>query len=120
MVLASGQKLRVIKFGVEVPRDTRPRDSVGACEQGHATARAPLDPRAGNAVTSTWRECRHDHLVTAPLNQLGQGNDAQRPDLPTRLRIDLAIEIGSAIEPVPHAHAQVTADRRPDAGPGLL
>ena len=36
------------------------------------------------------------HLVTAPLNQLGQGNDAQRPDLQTRLRIDLAIEIGSA------------------------
>src|SRR5215471_1385814 len=34
-------------------------------------ARAPLDPRAGNAVTSTWRECRHDHLDTAPLNQLG-------------------------------------------------
>src|SRR6516162_354215 len=31
-------------------------------------ARAPLDPRAGNAVTSTWRECRHDHLDTAPLN----------------------------------------------------
>jgi hypothetical protein len=42
-------------------------------------ARAPHDPRAGNAVTSTWRECRHDHLDTAPLNQLGQGNDAQRP-----------------------------------------
>jgi len=42
-------------------------------------ARAPLDPRASNAVTSTWRECRHDHLDTAPLNQLGQGNDAQRP-----------------------------------------
>jgi hypothetical protein len=30
-------------------------------------------------VTSTWRECRHDHLDTAPLSQLGQGNDAQRP-----------------------------------------
>jgi hypothetical protein len=42
-------------------------------------AGAPLDPRAGNAVTSTWRECRHDHFDTAPLNQLGQGNDAQRP-----------------------------------------
>lgn len=28
-------------------------------------------------------------------------------DLQTRLRIDLAIQIGSAIEPVPHAHAQV-------------
>jgi hypothetical protein len=42
-------------------------------------ARAPLDPRAGNAVTSTWRECRHYHLDTAPLNQLGPGNDAQRP-----------------------------------------
>jgi hypothetical protein len=41
-------------------------------------------------------------------------------DLQTRLRIDLAIQIGSAIEPVPHAHAQVTADRRPGAGPGLL
>jgi hypothetical protein len=27
----------------------------------------------------TWRECRHDHLDSAPLNQLGQGNDAQRP-----------------------------------------
>src|SRR6201987_6068453 len=38
-------------------------------------------------------------------------------DLQTRLRIDLAIQIGSAIEPVPHAHAQVTADRRPGAGP---
>jgi hypothetical protein len=36
-------------------------------------------------------------------------------DLQTRLRIDLAIPIGSAIEPV-----QVTADRRPGAGPGLL
>jgi len=41
-------------------------------------------------------------------------------DLQTRLRIDLAIPIGSAIEPVPHAHVQVTADRRPGAGPGLL
>jgi hypothetical protein len=27
-------------------------------------------------------------------------------DLQTRLRIDLAIPIGSAIEPVPHAHVQ--------------
>jgi hypothetical protein len=41
-------------------------------------------------------------------------------DLKTRLRIELAIQIGSAIEPVPHAHAHVTADRRPGAGPGLL
>jgi hypothetical protein len=41
-------------------------------------------------------------------------------DLQTRLRIDLAIPIGSAIEPVPHAHVHVTADRRPGAGPGLL
>ena len=41
-------------------------------------------------------------------------------DLQTRLRIDLAIHIGSAIEHVPHAPAQVTADRRPGAGPGLL
>ena len=41
-------------------------------------------------------------------------------DLQTRLRIALAIQIGSATESVPHAHAQVTADRRPGAGPGLL
>jgi hypothetical protein len=39
-------------------------------------------------------------------------------DLQTRLRIDLAIPIGSTIEPVPHAHVQVTADRRPGAGSG--
>jgi hypothetical protein len=71
-------------------------------------------------VISTWRECRHDHLDKAPLNQLGQGNDAQCPGLQTWLRIDLAIQIGSAIEPMPHAHAQVTADGRPGAGPGLL
>jgi hypothetical protein len=31
-----------------------------------------------------------------------------------------AIQIGSAIEPVPRARAQVTADGRPGAGPGLL
>src|SRR6516164_9282893 len=107
-------------MGVEVPRDTAP--GFGGCLRARPRhrARAPLDPRAGNALTLTWRDCRHDHLVTAPLNQLGQGDDAQRPDLQTRLRIDLAIEIGSAIEPVPHAHAQVTADRRPDAGPGRL
>ena len=107
-------------MGVEVPRDTSPGIRWGACEQGHATARAPLDPRAGNAVTSTWRECRHDHLDTAPLNQLGQAVMHSARDLQTRLRIDLAIQIGSAIEPVPRAHAQVTADRRPGAGPGLL
>ena len=41
-------------------------------------------------------------------------------DLQTRLRIDFAIPTGSAIEPVPHAHVQVTADQRPGAGPGLL
>lgn len=29
-------------------------------------------------------------------------------DLQTRLRIDLAIQVGSALEPVPHAQAQVT------------
>jgi len=41
-------------------------------------------------------------------------------DLQTRLRIDLAIQVGSALEPVPHAQAQVTADQCPGAGPGLL
>jgi hypothetical protein len=39
---------------------------------------------------------------------------------PIEGRVDLAIQVGSAIEPVPHAHVQVTADRRPGAGPGLL
>ena len=29
-------------------------------------------------------------------------------DLQTRLRIDLAIQVGGALEPVPHAQAQVT------------
>ena len=29
-------------------------------------------------------------------------------DLQTRLRIDLAIQVGSALEPVPHAQVQVT------------
>jgi hypothetical protein len=29
-------------------------------------------------------------------------------DLQTRLRIDLAIQVGSALEPVPHVQAQVT------------
>jgi hypothetical protein len=41
-------------------------------------------------------------------------------DLQTRLRIDLAIPIVSAIEPVAHARVQVMADRRLGAGPGLL
>ena len=40
-------------------------------------------------------------------------------DLQTRLRIDLAIPIGSAIEPVPHAPVQITADRRPGVGSGV-
>ena len=120
MVLASGQKLRVIKFGVEVPRDTRPRDSVGACEQGHATARERLSIPA-QAMRS---QRRGENVVTITSLQPRPTNSARAMmhsarDLQTRLRIDLAIQIGSAIEPVPHAHAQVTADRRTDAGPGL-
>ena len=65
--------------GVEVPRDTSP--GIGWVPASKATpprASASRSP-TGNAVTSTWRECRHEHLDTAPLNQLGQGNDAQRP-----------------------------------------
>ena len=100
---------------------TQARDSVGACEQGHATARERLSiparamrshRRGENVVTITSIQPRSTNSARAMMHSAR--------DLQTRLRIDFAIQIGSAIEPVPHAHAQVTADRRPGAGPGLL
>jgi hypothetical protein len=75
----SGDRVPPGHMGVEVPRDTSPGIRWGLRARPRYRARAPLDRRAGNAVTSTWRVCRHDHLDTAPLNQLGQGNDAHRP-----------------------------------------
>ena len=108
-------------MGVEVPRDFNPRDSVGACEQGHATARERLSIPA-----RAMRSHRRGENVVTITSIRPRSTDSGRAmmhsarDLQTRLRIDLAIQIGSAIGPVPYAHAQVTADRRPGAGPGLL
>jgi hypothetical protein len=87
---------------------TQAQDSVGACEQGHATARERLSiparamrshRRGENVVTITSLQPRSTNSARAMMHSAR--------DLETRLRIDLAIQIGSAIEPVPHAHAQV-------------
>jgi hypothetical protein len=107
-------------IGVEVPRGTSP--GFGGCLRARPRhrARAPLDP--ARAMRS---HRRGEDVVTITAIQPRSTNSARAMmhsarDLQTRLRIDLAIQIGSAIEPVPHAHAQVTADRRLGAGPGLL
>ena len=76
-------------------------------------ARAMRSHRRGeNVVTITSIQPRSTDSAGAMMHSAR--------DLQTRLRIDLAIPIGSAIEPVPHAHVQETADRRPGAGPGPL
>ena len=120
-VLAPGQKLRVIKFGGGSPWGHRPRDPVGACGQGHATARGRLwiparamrsQRRGGNVVTITLMRPRSAGSARAMMHRAG--------DLQTRLRIGLAIQAGGAAEPGPRARARVTAGRRAGAGPGLL
>src|SRR5262245_34890207 len=56
---------------------------------------------------------RGENVVTITSIQPRSTNSAREMmhsarDLHTRLRIDLAIQVGSALEPVPHAQAQVT------------
>jgi hypothetical protein len=108
-------------MGVEVPRDTSPgirwvpasKATPPARERLSIPAQAMLSHRRGeNVVTITSIQPRSTNLARAMMHSAR--------DLQTRLRIDLAIQIGNAIEPVPYAHAQVTADRRPGGGPGLL
>src|SRR6185437_15154798 len=107
-------------MGVEVPGDTSPgirwvpaSKATPPRERLSVPALAMRSHRRGeNVVTITSIQSRSTNSARAMMNSAR--------DLQTRLRIDLAIQIGSAIEPVPHAHAQVTADRRPGAGPGLL
>ena len=82
---------------------------MGACEQGHATARERLSIPA-QAMRS---HRRGENVVTITSLQPRSTNSARAMMHSARIfkpgsRIDLAIEIGSAIEPVPHAHAQVT------------
>ena len=116
-------------WGFKSPSDTWGLKSLGTQAPGFGGclrvrprhhARAPLDParamrshrRGENVVTITSIQPRSTNSARAMMHSAR--------DLQTRLRIDLAIPIGSAIEPVPHAHVQETADRRPGAGPGLL
>src|SRR5262249_34618418 len=54
---AAGDQVRGLKsLGTQAP-------GFGGCLRARPRhrARAPLDPRAGNAFTSTWRECRQEH-----------------------------------------------------------
>lgn len=108
-------------MGVEVPRDTNPGIRWVPASKAmppHASAsRSPRGQcgshrRGENVVTITSIQPRSTNSARAMMHSAR--------DLQTGLRIDLAIQIGSAIEPVLHAHAQVTADQRPGTGPGLL
>jgi hypothetical protein len=106
-------------MGVEVPRDTSPgirwvpaSKATPPRERLSIPARAMRSHRRGeNVVTITSIQPRSTSSARAMVHSAR--------DLQTRLRIDLAIPIGSAIEPVPHAHVQVTADRRPGSGSGV-
>ena len=100
MVLASGQKLRVIKFGVEVPRDTRPRDSVGACEQGHATARERLSiparamrshRRGENVVTITSIQPRSTNSARAMMHSARIFKPGSASTSPSRSAVRLSL-----------------------------
>lgn len=93
-------------------RDQQRRDEVMRLPVLPVGRRALITGQNGDVVTITSIQPRSTNSARAMMHSAR--------DLQTRLRIDLAIPIGSAIEPVPHAHVQVTADRRPGAGPGLL
>jgi len=93
---------------------------VDACERRNCR-HVELERRGAGGIRSRFRIRRTVEAPTSASSaRQARAMMHSARDLQTRLRIDLAIPIGSAIEPGPHAHVQVTADRRPGAGPGLL